>query len=104
MGHRMLGPAVARLQVDGGAAQNDLLMQIQADVLGVAVERPQVIETTVRGAAFLAGLATGVWSSRDDLRAGLVIERRFEPAIGERERDARYAAWQDAMRRTLSER
>ena len=92
------------LRVDGGAAQNDLLMQIQADVLGVAVERPQVIETTVRGAAFLAGLATGVWSSRDDLRAGLVIERRFEPAIGERERDARYAAWQDAVRRTLSER
>lgn len=96
------GIELGDLRVDGGAAQNDLLMQIQADVLGVAVERPQVVETTVRGAAFMAGLATGVWQSRDDLRAGLVIDRRFEPMIGEAERNARYDAWQDAVRRTLT--
>jgi len=94
--------ALGALRVDGGAAQNDLLMQIQADVLGVAVERPEVIETTVRGAAFLAGLATGVWTSRDDLRAGLAIDRRFEPAIGDDERESRYAAWRDAVQRTLT--
>ncbi|MGC4190587.1 MAG: glycerol kinase GlpK [Thermomicrobiales bacterium] len=90
------------LRVDGGAAQNDLLMQIQADVLGTPVERPVVIETTVRGAAFMAGLATGVWTSRDDLRAGLAIDRRFEPSIGADERESRYAAWLDVVRRTLT--
>jgi glycerol kinase len=96
------GIALGELRVDGGAAQNDLLMQIQADLLGVPVERPKVVETTVRGAAYMAGLATGVWQSRDNLRAGLAIDRRFEPSIGPDERESRYAAWKQAVTRTLA--
>ena len=90
------------LRVDGGAAQNDLLMQIQADVLGVPVVRPKVVETTVRGAAYLAGLATDVWKNRDELRSNWEVDRRFEPSIGADEREERYARWQDAVRRTLT--
>ncbi|MGB3307203.1 MAG: glycerol kinase GlpK [Thermomicrobiales bacterium] len=89
------------LRVDGGAAQNDLLMQIQADVLGVPVVRPKVVETTVRGAAYLAGLATGVWKNREELRSNWEVDRRFEPSIGADEREERYARWQEAVRRTL---
>ena len=61
-------------------AANDLLCQLQADQIGVAVERPKIVETTALGAAFLAGLGTGVWSSTDDLRETWQLDRRFEPA------------------------
>jgi glycerol kinase len=91
------GIAVPELSVDGGAAANDLLCELQAAALGVPVRRPQVAETTALGAAFLAGLATGVWSSTDELRETWRLDRRFEP--GERD-DAAYARWQEAVRRT----
>jgi len=85
------------LRVDGGASANDLLMQIQADQLQVPVERPVVAETTALGAAFLAGLATGVWSTPAELEATWRLGRRFVP--GPRD-DAAYASWREAVRRT----
>ncbi len=94
-----VGGATQRaLRVDGGAAANDLLMQIQADQLQVPVERPVFAETTGLGAAFLAGLATGVWSSTDELAASWQLDRRFEP--GPRD-DAAHERWRDAVRRSL---
>jgi glycerol kinase len=90
------------LRVDGGAAQNDLLMQIQADLLGVPVVRPKNVETTVLGAAYLAGIGSGVWASRDDVRESWEVDRRFEPLIGEQERADRIAIWADAVERARS--
>jgi glycerol kinase len=84
------------LKADGGASVNNLLMQMQADQLGLAVERPVIAETTALGAAFLAGLATGVWSSTAELRATWRLDRRFSP--GERD-DAGYARWRSAVGR-----
>jgi glycerol kinase len=89
--------AVPELSVDGGAAANDLLCELQATTLQVPVRRPQVAETTALGAAFLAGLATGVWRSTDELRNTWRLDRRFEP--GERD-DAAYERWQEAVRRS----
>jgi glycerol kinase len=85
------------LRADGGASANDLLMQIQADPLQVPVERPVVGETTALGAAFLAGLATGTWSSTGELAATWRLDRRFDP--GPRD-DAAYARWRQAVART----
>lgn len=85
------------LRVDGGAAANDLLMQRQADLLGIPVARPRMTETTSLGAALLAGLAVGFWSGLDDLRAAVTIERRFDPAIGDAERREALAAWHRAI-------
>lgn len=93
---------LAELRVDGGASENDLLMQMQADVLGVPVVRPKNIETTVLGAAYLAGLGAGVWSDREDVRASWEIDRRFEPQISESDRETRIALWQDAIDRVRS--
>ncbi len=72
-------PALTSLAVDGGAAANDLLCQLQADLLGVPVERPRIVETTALGAAFMAGLGTGVWDSTDDLRSSWQLDRHFDP-------------------------
>ncbi len=92
------------LRVDGGAAANNLLCQLLADQVGVPVERPRLVETTALGAAFLAGLGTGVWDSPDDLRATWQLERSFAPASapgGDRsDADAAYARWLDAVERT----
>ena len=93
------GVPLAELRVDGGAARNDLLLQIQADVLGVPVVRPTNVETTALGAAFLAGLAVGVWRDRDQIAAQWQVDRRFEPTTGAAERDARYATWLRAVDR-----
>jgi glycerol kinase len=90
-------PALASLKVDGGAAANDLLCQVQADQVGVPVERPKIVETTALGAAFLAGLGTGVWDSTDALRETWQLEHRFEP--GARDEKA-YARWQEAVERS----
>ena len=92
----------AALRVDGGAAVNDLLMQFQADILGVPLVRPRVTETTALGAAYLAGLAVGFWGSPDDLRARREGDKRFEPRMDPRERAARRATWQRAVERTKS--
>jgi len=87
------------LRVDGGAVANDLLMQTQADLLGIPVERPRVTETTALGAAYLAGLAVGVWPNLDALAGHRQVDRVFEPKISEDERESRYAAWRRAVER-----
>lgn len=98
------GITLAELRVDGGASRNDLLMQIQADVLGVPVVRPKNIETTVLGAGYLAGIGTGLWRDRDEVRATWEIDRRFEPTWSEDERSSRYTGWKEAVGRALSRR
>jgi glycerol kinase len=92
---------IVELRVDGGAAANNLLLQLQADALGVPVVRPRVTETTALGAAFLAGLATGFWQDEAELAALWQIDRRFEPRIGEAQRQEQAAAWQRAVARSL---
>jgi len=89
------------LRVDGGASENPLLMQLQADQLGVPVERPRVTDTTGLGAAFLAGLGTGVWSSQEEIAATWELERRFEPRSGARKgADTAYLQWLKAVERS----
>jgi len=92
---------LAELKVDGGMVVNDLLMQFQADILGVPVVRPRVSETTALGAAYAAGLAVGVWSSTDELRRNWAEGRRWTPAMGEGTRAALCAQWQKAVTRTF---
>ncbi len=89
------------LRVDGGMTRNDLLLQFQADVLQLPVVRPRVVETTALGAAYAAGLATGVWGSRDELRAHWQEERRFEPRMDRDERDRRLRLWRKAVSKSL---
>jgi glycerol kinase len=89
--------AVAELRVDGGACINDLLMQTQADLLGIPVVRPTVVETTALGAAYLAGLATGVWGGTRELASHWQAERAFEPAISRDEAGSRLAQWERAV-------
>jgi glycerol kinase len=93
------GGALKALRVDGGAAANDFLMQFQADVLGVPVDRPRVVETTAMGAAFLAGLGVGFWRTQADLAQARKIDRRFRPRMKAAERDALYRGWQAAVAR-----
>jgi len=96
------GIELGELRVDGGASRNDLLMQIQADVLGVPVVRPKNIETTAMGAAYLAGLGAGVWRDREEVRDAWEVDRRFEPTWSADERASRYDAWRVAVGRSLS--
>jgi glycerol kinase len=97
--HSETNAPLGALRVDGGAAVNDLLMQFQADVLGVPVVRPRVTETTALGAAYLAGLATGFWPSPNELRSKR-DDVRFEPKMDEAERTRRRALWQRAVERS----
>ncbi len=90
--HSETGTPLAALRVDGGASVNDLLMQFQADVLGVPVVRPQVTETTALGAAYLAGLATGFWAGPEELRAKRQGDKRFEPKMDAGDRAERRGA------------
>ncbi|MBE2261170.1 MAG: glycerol kinase GlpK [Burkholderiaceae bacterium] len=94
------GIALQELRVDGGACRNDLLMQMQADFLGVPVVRPRVTETTAQGAAYLAGLATGVWRDASQISANWAVERRFEPSLGGATRAARLQRWREAVSRS----
>ena len=94
------GIALTELRVDGGASRNDLLMQLQADLAGVPVVRPRVTETTALGAAYLAGLATGVWRGGDEIAAQWAVDRRFEPSLPESQRLARIARWREAVERS----
>jgi glycerol kinase len=96
-----LAQPVTELRVDGGAAVNDLLMQMQADFTGVPVVRPTELETTALGAAYLAGLGAGIWSSVDEVAGLWRADRVFEPALGTAEREARRAQWRRAVERTL---
>jgi glycerol kinase len=93
------GIANGGLKVDGGACRNDFLMQFQADILGVEVLRPKVVDTTARGAAFLAGLATGFWRDRAELMETFELDARFEPRISERRRQKLYNGWKKAVER-----
>jgi glycerol kinase len=97
---RESGQDLSELRVDGGASQNDLLCQFQADVLGVPVERPTVQETTVMGAAYLAGLGAGVWSSTDELRDAWQLDARFEPDMDGATRDRLLRGWHEAVDRS----
>jgi glycerol kinase len=90
-----------RLIVDGGACENNFLMQFQADVLGIPVERPTMRDTTVQGAAFAAGLAIGFWDSYAELVKQRKIDRIFEPGEGRHQATANFVTWQKAVKRTL---
>ena len=94
------GGEIGALRVDGGAAVNDALLQFQADILRVPVERPKVTETTALGAAFLAGLASGFWSSTDEVAATWQLDRRFEPQMEEAQRDRALERWHRAVERS----
>jgi len=96
-----LGKPLAQLNVDGGAAANDLLMQFQADVLGVKLRRPKFLETTSLGAVFAAGLGAGIWKNLSDIEATWKEERSFNPSITDKQREETMARWRVAVGRTL---
>jgi glycerol kinase len=96
------GGHIPRLRVDGGASANNLLMQYQADLLGIPVERGQTLETTALGAAFLAGLATGFWPDSGALKQIWKLDRVFEPQWDKARREAAFSGWEEAIRRTKS--
>jgi glycerol kinase len=95
---------VRELRADGGAAANNHLMQFQADILGVPVVRPRLLETTAAGSAFLAGLGTGMWRDAEELEGAWREDRRFEPGMNEAERDRLYSGWRDAVERVRADR
>jgi len=92
----------ATLRVDGGMSASDWTMQFLSDIIGAPVDRPQVLETTAMGAAWLAGMRAGVYPDRQGFAATWALERRFEPKMSDAARESRYAGWQDAVGRTLS--
>ena len=96
------GVDIPELRVDGGATVNNLLMQSQSDLLGISVVRPEVTETTALGAAYLAGLSVGYWSSTEDIQSQWTAERTFTPALDDAGRQAADDRWQRAVRATLS--
>ena len=96
-----LVPAITELRVDGGAAKNNLLMQLQADFAGVPVIRPSNVETTAMGAAFLAGLEQGVWANRQEVAGLGEVDRVFEPQLSPFDRQERLRGWRRAVERTL---
>jgi glycerol kinase len=93
------GAPITELRADGGAAVNGWLMQFQADMLGVPVDVPVVTETTSLGSAYVAGLATGVFSDRDELQRTRRTDRRYEPRMGADQREELYARWREALER-----
>jgi glycerol kinase len=94
------GVSLGRLRVDGGASGNDLLMQMQADVLGLPVERPAVLETTSLGAAVLAGLSTGFFSDHAAVEEACRVERTFEPRLADADRTRLLTRWREAVKRS----
>jgi glycerol kinase len=95
------GVTLNELKVDGGMVQNDLLMQFQADILGVPVIRPEVAETTALGASYAAGMAVGFWSSTQEVRDNWAEDKRWEPNMDADKRDAYYKEWKKAVTRTF---
>ncbi|KQX61504.1 MULTISPECIES: glycerol kinase GlpK [unclassified Paenibacillus] len=95
------GIQLQKLAVDGGAVANNFLMQFQANLLGAAVDRPRVLETTALGAAYLAGLAVGYWAGKQDIIQNKVIERTFESTMESAERDGLYEGWKAAVQATM---
>ena len=102
--NRDSGTPIRELRVDGGASANDFLMQFQADLLGIPIERPEMVETTAAGAAHLAGVAVGVFRDREELAAARRIGKRFEPRMAEAERDRLYDGWRSAVERVRTAR
>ena len=97
------GQKIGSLRVDGGACVNNLLMQFQADMLNAKIIRPEITETTAKGAAMLAGLAVGYWKSAAELKKTLRAERIFSPRMTNKKRTALYAGWHRAIKKTLTE-
>ena len=92
----------AVLRVDGGMSASDWAMQFLSDIIGAPVDRPQVLETTALGAAWLAGMRAGVYPEQDEFATSWALERRFEPAMPDTERSTHYARWQRAVSATMS--
>ena len=95
------GIELPSLRVDGGASQNDFLMQFQADLLGVKVDRPKTVETTALGVSYMAGLATGYWKNTDEIYGKFAVEKSFEPSMEEAVREEKCRYWHKAVKRTL---
>src|SRR6202012_3708066 len=95
------GVELDSLKVDGGMVANDLLMQFQADILGVPVIRPEVAETTALGAAYAAGMATGFWDSEDEVRNNWAEDKQWKPQMDQDKRDEYYQYWKKAVTRTF---
>ncbi len=93
------GIHLRELRVDGGASANNFLMQFQSDIMGCAIRRPMIRETTALGAAYLAGLATGVWSGLDDIRAQWTLDQVYQPDMAPEDRERLLAGWQKAVQR-----
>lgn len=89
---------LAALKVDGGASANNFLMQTQADIIQAPVNRPQCVETTAMGAAYLAGLAVGYWSDKEEVIKNWAIDQIFEPKISEEERKKKLKGWKKAVK------
>ena len=88
------------LKVDGGATANNFLMEFQSDILGKTVRRPTVLETTALGAAYLAGLAVGVWETKEEIKNSWILDREFSPTMEEDLREEKYAKWKKAVERS----
>ena len=95
------GIDLKELKVDGGAVENNFLMQFQSDILGVPVHRPEITETTALGAAYLAGLAVGFWTNKDEIKIKWNVDKVFKPKLGEEKKEFLYKGWQKAVRRSL---
>ena len=96
------GIKLQALKVDGGAVANNLLMQFQADILDVPVDRPEITETTALGAAYLAGLAVGYWAGKEDLVSSWKLNQRFQPDMPAEKRETYYKGWQKAVQRSMN--
>jgi glycerol kinase len=94
------GQKLKDLRVDGGASMNDALMQFQADITGVNVQRPMVAETTALGAAYLAGLAVGFWKDMSDVTTNWALDKEFKPNMKQADRKKAYAGWKKAVERS----
>ncbi len=94
------GIKLSELKVDGGACANNFLMQFQSDILGTNVRRPKIVETTALGAAYLAGLATGFWESKNEIREKWILDKQFESEIENEDRNKKYKGWQKAVSRS----
>ncbi|HON60198.1 MAG TPA: glycerol kinase GlpK [Smithella sp.] len=99
---RECGLDLCELRVDGGASANNFLMQFQSDILGIPVERPEIIETTALGAAYLAGLAVGFWKNQSMIEQRRKVDRRFMPSMNEAKRHQLYRGWQKAVQRAMT--
>jgi glycerol kinase len=98
------GKKLRVLRVDGGATQNDFLMQFQADLMGVSVDRPKIVESTAAGAAYLAGMGVGIWKNGRDVESARRSDRVFKPAMKAAERRRLYEGWAEAVERVRSRR